>query len=123
MGYSVFLRDELDWVARGEGSERALARLSDAMSKMRGNVWRYGPGAKGVRHAERVQEELFVVLEGTPSMFLGEEPEPIDLTPGSIVVVQPGTPLQVKNPGDADAVVLIVGAPPEQVGADYLPDA
>jgi hypothetical protein len=36
--------------------------------------------------------------------------------------VQPGTPLQVRNDSDADAVVLIVGAPPVTGEADYFED-
>ncbi len=122
MSYAVFRPSELDWVSRAE-VDRSVARLSDAMTLMRANVWRFGPGTKGVRHSERVQEELFVVLAGRPSMYLGEESERTDLEPGALVVVAPGTPLQVANRGDEDAVVLIVGAPPEAGQADYLDDA
>jgi len=100
-----------------------VARLSDSMTKARANVWRYPPGAKGKRHADPVQEEVFVVVEGTPSMFLGEPPERVELSPGSVVVVEPGTPLQLWNNGEAEAVFFIVGAPPEQGQADFLPDA
>jgi hypothetical protein len=39
------------------------------------------------------------------------------------VVVEPGTALQVANQGDENMTIFIVGAPPEQAGADYLPDA
>ena len=123
MDFTVFRRDELDWEDRGDGSGRAVARLSDSMTKARANVWRYPPGAKGKRHADPVQEEVFVVVEGTPSMFLGEPPERVELSPGSVVVVEPGTPLQLWNNGEAEAVFFIVGAPPEQGQADFLPDA
>lgn len=122
VGFTVFHADQLEFADRGDGSDRSLAGLSDAMTQMRANVWRYGPGTRGRRHADRIQEETFVVLEGTPSMLLGDPAERFQLAPGSIVVVQPGTGLQVRNESDKDAILFIVGAPPERGGAEYLPD-
>jgi mannose-6-phosphate isomerase-like protein (cupin superfamily) len=122
MTYTVFKHDELTWEPRGDDSGREIARLSDAMTKARANVWRYPAGARGRRHADKLQEETFVVLAGTPSMFLDDPPQRVDLSPGSVVVVQPGTPLQIWNHGDEEAMLFIVGAPPEQGQADYLPD-
>jgi mannose-6-phosphate isomerase-like protein (cupin superfamily) len=122
MGWAVFQPDQTEWEDRGDGSGRTVARLSDSMTNVRANVWRYPAGARGKRHADKVQEETFVILAGSPSMFLGEPPERVDLSPGSVVVVQPGTPLQIWNHGDEEATLFIVGAPPEQGGADYLPD-
>lgn len=123
MGYSVFRADELEFQPpRAGDQDRRIAGLSDAMTQMRANLWRYPKGTRGRRHADRVQEEVFVVVEGTPSMHLGEPPERVELTPGSVVVVQPGTPLQLRNDGEADAVLFIVGAPPEHGQADFFPD-
>jgi len=122
VGFSVFKADSLAWIDRDDGSGRRVARLSDAMTQMRANVWRYPAGARGKRHADRVQEETFVILTGSPSMLLGDPPERVDLSSGSVVVVQPGTPLQIRNDGDGEAMLFIVGAPPEQGGADFLPD-
>jgi mannose-6-phosphate isomerase-like protein (cupin superfamily) len=122
VGWTVFAAETLEWTDRGDGSDRSIARLSDSLTNMRSNVWRYGPGARGRRHAERVQEELFVVLTGSPSVLLGDPPERVDLTPGSAVIVQPGTPLQVRNDDANDATLLIVGAPPQTGEADYFPD-
>jgi mannose-6-phosphate isomerase-like protein (cupin superfamily) len=122
VGFTVFQGDQLEFADRGDGSNRSVAGLSDAMTQMRANVWRYGPGARGRRHADRIQEETFVVLEGTPSMLLGDPPERVQLAAGSVVVVQPGTGLQIRNESDDEAVFFIVGAPPERGGADFLPD-
>jgi hypothetical protein len=47
----------------------------------------------------------------------------VELTPPSVVAVEPGTALQLRNDGDEDVVVFIYGAPPEQAGADFFPDA
>ena len=90
MGFAIFRRRELDWVPRDDGSGRAVARLSDAMTQSRANVWRYPPGARGKRHADKAQEEVFVVLDGTLTVDLGEPPERHELERGSVLVVQPG---------------------------------
>ena len=122
MGYTVFQADAHEWQDRDDGSGRKVARLSDSMSQARANIWRYPSGAKGRRHADHVQEETFVILAGTPSLFLGDPPERVDLSPGSVVVVQPGTALQIRNDGADEAMLFIVGAPPEQGGIDTFPD-
>jgi uncharacterized cupin superfamily protein len=122
--YTVFRRDELEFGAPSGGDPgRGIVRLSDAMTSARANVWRYPPGTRGRRHAEQVQEEVFVALEGSPTLLLGEPPERVELPRGSVAVVQPGTAIQVRNEATEDAVVLIVGAPPETGRAEYLPDA
>jgi quercetin dioxygenase-like cupin family protein len=124
MGYRIFLADEQEFSAPSGGDlSRGILRLSDSMAQMRANIWRYPAGSRGRRHAEHVQEEVFVVLGGRLTLFLGEPAEPVDLETGSLAVVEPGTPIQVANRGDEDATVFIVGAPPDQGGADYLPDA
>jgi hypothetical protein len=40
-----------------------------------------------------------------------------------VAVIEPGTPLQLRKDGDDVVVVFIYGAPPEQAGADFFPDA
>ena len=62
------------------------------------------------------------MLEGMAKINLGDPPERHALPPGSVCVVQPGTPLQLRNDGGEDVLFFIVGAPPEEGGADYLPD-
>jgi mannose-6-phosphate isomerase-like protein (cupin superfamily) len=122
VGYTVFRPETNEWQEREDGSGRTVARFSDAMTQARANLWRYPPGAKGRRHADHVQEETFVILAGTPSMFLGDPPERVDLSPGSVVVVQPRTPLQIRNDGVDEATLFIVGAPAEHGGIDTFPD-
>jgi mannose-6-phosphate isomerase-like protein (cupin superfamily) len=122
VAYTVFSPDTNEWQERDDGSGRRVARFSDAMTQARANLWRYPSGARGKRHADHVQEETFVIVAGTPSMFLGDPPDRVDLSPGSVVVVQPGTPLQIRNDGADEAMLFIVGAPPEQGGIDTYPD-
>ena len=122
MAYTIFRQSELDWVPRGEGDPRTIARLSDSMSQSRANIWRYPSGARGKRHADRVQEEVFVVVEGTLTVDLGEPPERHELERGSVLVVQPGTILQLRNAGENELVLFIYGAPPETGGAEFFSD-
>ena len=90
---------------------------------MRANVWRLPPGLRGGRHIEHAQEEMLVVLEGTATLLVGDPPERVELPRGAVAVVETETPRQLRNDGDADLVVLIVGAPPEPGKAEHLPDA
>jgi mannose-6-phosphate isomerase-like protein (cupin superfamily) len=123
VGFTVFRSVEREWSQPSGGDQtRGIVRLSDAMTNMRANIWRVPAGSRGRRHAERVQEELFVVLEGTATLALGNPAEMIELPQGSVVIVEPGTAIQVRNESAEAAVVLIVGAPPQTGEADYLPD-
>jgi mannose-6-phosphate isomerase-like protein (cupin superfamily) len=121
MAYTIFRAGELEWVPRGDEG-RTIARLSDSMTRSRANLWRYPPGTRGKRHADHAQEEVFVVLEGTLTVDLGEPPERHELERGSVLVVQPGTILQLRNAGNEELVLFIYGAPPEQAGADFFDD-
>jgi quercetin dioxygenase-like cupin family protein len=131
MGYRIVHASDLPWEERTppEGRENDPARLAADVTSAaelrssRARLWRYPPGSRGRRHADKAQEEVFVVLEGTLTMHLGEPAERIELAPQSVVAVEPGTPLQLQNDGDGDVVVFIYGAPPEQAGADFFPDA
>jgi quercetin dioxygenase-like cupin family protein len=120
-GHRILHLDDLDFAPTRDG-KRGIARLSDGLEHTRANVWRLPAGTRGVRHLEKVQEEWFVVLGGSPTLRLGEPPEPFPLKRGSIAIVAPGTPLQVVNDGEEEALVLIVGAPPVEGQAEYLPD-
>jgi quercetin dioxygenase-like cupin family protein len=122
MRFTIFRQDEVAWVPRDDGSGRTVARLSDSMTSSRANIWRYPPGARGKRHADKVQEEVFIVLEGTLTVDLGEPSERHELDRGSVLVVQPGTILQLRNAGDEELVLFIYGAPPVSEGADFFDD-
>jgi mannose-6-phosphate isomerase-like protein (cupin superfamily) len=69
------------------------------------------------------QEETFVVLAGTLSMYLGDPPERHDVTAGALVHVDPGTALQTANHGDDELVVYAYGTPPENEHAELLDSA
>jgi mannose-6-phosphate isomerase-like protein (cupin superfamily) len=58
-------------------------------------------------------------------MLLGEPPERFELPPGSLVAVEPGTPLHVRNESDSDVLVFAYGAPlqPADYQAEIVDDA
>ena len=128
MGFRVIRPDELEWITRphepGE-PPRHVAELSERadFAHTRANVWRYEPGAKGRRHRHPLQEETFVVLSGTMSMYLGEPPERHDVPVGGLVHVEPGTILQTVNHGDEELLVYAYGTPPEDERAEILDSA
>ncbi len=127
MPYRVVAADQVTWTTRPHAADepaRHTAELSELAGFLhtRANLWRYEPGARGRRHVHADQEETFVVLEGTLTMYLGEPPVREDVTVGGLIHVGPGTPLQTANHGDVDLVVYAYGSPPDQ-GADVLADA
>ena len=75
MGFTIFRPDELAFEPRGDDDPRSVARLSEALSASRANVWRYPAGTRGRRHRDLGQEEVFVVLDGTLTVDLGDPPE------------------------------------------------
>ena len=127
MGYRWVSVDDLAYEDRppkpGEGTRRA-ADLTTAvdLKQSRARLWRYPPRSTGRRHQDHAQEEVFVVVSGTLTMLLGDEPERVDLGPGGVVAVEPMTPLQMRNESDEELVVFVYGAPPLQDGADFLDD-
>ena len=113
MAFRVIRPDELEWITRPHEPEeppRHVAELSElaGFAHTRANVWRYDAGATGRRHRHTFQEETFVVLAGTRD---------------ELIHVEPGTPLQAANHGDAELVVYAYGTPPESENAEILDSA
>ena len=125
MGFRVVKPADFEWLTRphepGEPA-RHVAELSEAagFAHTRANVWRYEPGAKGRRHRHSFQEETFVVLAGTLSMYVGDPPERHDVPVGGLIHIAPGTPLQTVNHGNEDLVLYAYGTPPESEHAEIL---
>ena len=62
------------------------------------------------------------MLEGTLTMLLGDPFERVDLQPQSVVSVNPGTAIQLRNETDSDVVVFAYGAPAVEGRAELLDD-
>jgi mannose-6-phosphate isomerase-like protein (cupin superfamily) len=120
MGYTVFQADELEFQPRAEDDPRSIASLSEALHESRANIWRYPPGAKGRRHRDLAQEEVFVVLDGTLTIDIGEPPERHEVRRGGLVVIEQGTILQLRNAGNEELVLFIYGAPPERGKGEFF---
>jgi quercetin dioxygenase-like cupin family protein len=128
MAFRTIVPAEFQWITRPHEPDepaRHVAELSETagFAHTRANVWRYEPGAKGKRHRHPVQEETFVVISGTLSMYVGDPPERHDVPTGGIIHVAPGTPLQSVNHGDDELVVYAYGTPPESEHAELLESA
>ena len=128
MAYRIARPGELAWLTRDHAPDEAArhtAELSEllGLGTGRANLWRYEPGAQGRRHRHAQQEETFVVLAGTLSIYVGEPPERHDVPAGGLVHITAGTPLQSFNHGDIDLVVYAHGWPPEDHNAELLPSA
>ena len=79
-------------------------------------LWRLRPGQASTRHRHATQEELYVLLEGEGRIRVGDEA--LTLGRGDTLLVSPETVRQVFNDAEpgieaADALWLVVGAPPE----------
>jgi mannose-6-phosphate isomerase-like protein (cupin superfamily) len=119
---------KLEWITRphepGEPA-RHVAEVSDdaGFTHVRGNFWRYEPGAAGRRHRHPTQEETFVVVAGTLTMYLGEPPQRHSVGVGGLIHVPARTPLQTVNEGPEDLLVYAYGYPPENEHAELLDSA
>ena len=109
---------------RDGDAPRLAASLTEALGleSSRATLWRYPPGARGRRHREGAQEEVFAVLDGRVTLALGEPLELVEIEAVGFVRVSPGTEIQVRNESSADALVLIWGAPPITGQGELLDD-
>lgn len=125
MAFRAVTPEQLSWTTRphepGEPA-RHVTELSDlaGFAHTRANIWRYEPGARGKRHRHPQQEETFVPLSGTLTMYLGEPPKRVDVPVGGLIHVEPGTELQTANHGDRELLVYVYGTPPESEHAEIL---
>jgi uncharacterized cupin superfamily protein len=74
-------------------------------------LWRLKPRQASTRHRHTRQDELYVLLAGCGRVRIGDEL--LTLEPLSALYVEAETVRQVFNDTDADALWLVVGAPPE----------
>jgi uncharacterized cupin superfamily protein len=74
-------------------------------------LWRLEPGQASTKHHHREEEELYVLLEGSGRIRIGEEV--LTLEPLDSLLIEPATVRQLFNDSDADQLWLVVGAPPE----------
>jgi uncharacterized cupin superfamily protein len=79
-------------------------------------LWRLHPGQASTRHRHRQTHELYLLLEGTGRIRIGEDLHTLE--PLSGLLADPDEVRQLFNDTDTDQLWLVVGAPPE--GANTL---
>lgn len=125
VAYSIVRPEDLAWdeYANHPGRHRAALSERAGLRHTRANLIRHEAGATGPRHIERTQDETFVPLSGTLTLYLGEPPERHDIPVGGVAHVEAGTAQQMANETDGDLLVFVYGAPPERTGADVIDSA
>ena len=83
-------------------------------------LWRLRPRQASTKHRHRVTEELYLLLEGTGRMRVGDEV--LSLEPMSAVAVDPRETRQVFNDTDSDQLWLVAGAPSEAANTLEMSD-
>ncbi len=113
-GFTIRHDDELE----REYGKWVLVRRSLGVSSFGINAVELPPGESIPEHDEvaRDHEELFLVLEGSPTLVVDGADHP--LREGSVARLDPAPKRTVRNDGDAVARVLIVSAP---VTSGYTP--
>ena len=74
------------------------------------------PGQRGRIHTHHNQEEVFLVLSGTLTLWV--EGEPRELTQGELARVAPNVKRQLANPHRENVLILALGGHNEHVGRD-----
>ena len=127
MAFDVVHEQDLQWLEREttDGSApRSHAVVTDAanLTESRARMWRYPPHVRGRRRIDQTQEEVFVPLRGTLTLLLEDPPQRVDVEPGGMIAVHPGTPMQARNESDEEILFFAYGAPPVHGNVEFLDD-
>jgi quercetin dioxygenase-like cupin family protein len=112
MGFRVLPAAEAFWRTSNQMGvmNTDLAKQLDAAT-LAARLWRLEPGQASTRHRHMRQDEMYVLLEGRGRVRIGGEL--LTLEPLSALYVEANTVRQVFNDSEADALWMVVGAPPE----------
>jgi len=105
-GFTILHRDAFERTGRWLLARRSLGVQSFGM-----NIVEMESGYAIPEHdeTERDQEEVFVVLSGSPTMVIAGRDYPAPA--GTFVRVEPQLARRVRNDGDEPASVLVISAP------------
>lgn len=112
MGYRILPAGKAFWRPSNQMGvmNTDLAKQLEART-LGARLWRLRPGQAMTRHRHRSTAELYVLLQGTGRIRVGDDLH--SLAPLSSVLVEPDTLRQPFNDTGDDQLWLIVGAPPE----------
>ena len=114
-GYAVAGLDDL-----GEGHGIRKVRSELGVTAFGVNVIVMPPGYTTNWHFHERQEELYFVHRGTVEVLVGDEPRRERLEAGGFARVDAATTRALHNPGDEDAVLVVVGGADGYVGRDGI---
>jgi uncharacterized cupin superfamily protein len=80
-------------------------------SRLGARLWRLRPGEASTRHRHAEQEELYLLLQGRGRIRVEDEAHELEAL--DALLVEPGSARQIFNDTEAEALWLVVGAPPE----------
>jgi uncharacterized cupin superfamily protein len=122
MAYRLLCADDAFW--RESNQMRVLntdlAKQLEAKT-LGARLWRLRPGQASTKHRHQSQEELYVLLEGRGRIRVGEEV--LELGPLDALLVEPDSARQIFNDSEAEALWLVVGAPPEAANTLEMSEA
>lgn len=112
MSFRVLSATEAFWRPSNQMSvlNTDLAKQLGA-SQFGARLWRLRPGQASTRHRHERQTELYMVLEGSGRVRVGDEL--LTLPPLSTLLVEPETVRQIFNDTAEDCLWLVIGTPPE----------
>jgi mannose-6-phosphate isomerase-like protein (cupin superfamily) len=111
-GWAVSSLDEL-----GEGPGFRKVRETVGLTEFGANAIVLPPRWETGAHFHDEQQELYFVHRGPVEFSFGEGPW-VALGDGGLARVDAATPRRMRNPGESEAVVLIVGGRGGYVGRD-----
>ena len=114
MAYRVLRATDAHW-RRSNQMQTPNTDLAKQLgaSALGARMWRLEPGKASTRHRHFTQEELYVLIEGTGRVRVGEEV--LTLSPLDTLLVDPDTARQLFNDTDSDQLWLVIGAPQEGI--------
>jgi uncharacterized cupin superfamily protein len=114
VGYRVLKASDAFW-RRSNQMQTPNTDLGGQLeaSALGARMWRLEPGKASTQHRHFSQEELYVLLEGTGRVRIGDEV--LTLEPLDAMLVEPETTRQLFNDTEADQLWLVVGAPREEI--------
>jgi quercetin dioxygenase-like cupin family protein len=122
MSYRVLPAEDAVWRPSNQMGvpNTDLAKQLDAPT-LGARLWRLHPGQASTKHRHRQTHELYVLLEGSGRIRIGEELRTLD--PLSSLIVEPAEIRQLFNDTNSDQLWLVVGAPPEPANTlEMTPD-
>jgi quercetin dioxygenase-like cupin family protein len=121
VSYRILTADDAFWRPSNQMGvmNTDLAKQLEAHT-LGARLWRLAPGQASTRHRHRNTTELYILLEGTGRIRVGEDLHTV--APLSSLLVDPGELRQLFNDTDADQLWLVVGAPPEAANTLEMTD-